>query len=195
MAATKKEKHEKAAAAILKTPEAVEFSDAADELVFRIQVPVPRRVGRPTVMTAAALAKLEYAFKIGCADHEACLFAGVSVDSLQRYFDKHPEYRVLSSAWKDAYLVMFARANIAAAITGNVPKGNLAISQDYLRAKRKDEFAEKNITEHQAALTPDEIERRNNEAIAARRSAIEGEIVAEGDHSPALPYSEGGSED
>ena len=195
MAATKKAKDAKVAAGLLKTPEAETFADAADKIEFKGIIPRDG-VGRPTVVTGAALPKLEYAFKIGCTDSEAALYAGISARALYRHFEKHPEYRQQTKEWKDDYLVMFARSNVAAAITGQTPKGSVTISQDYLRAKRKDEFAEKGIVEHQAALTPSEIEERASREFQGRRgSVIEGEVVPKDDHSPAIPHSEEDAED
>jgi hypothetical protein len=50
--------------------------------------------GRPTVMTKEVLAKLEYAFSANCNKTEACLYAGISHDSLDRYIEKNPKFSV-----------------------------------------------------------------------------------------------------
>lgn len=178
-------------AAVLAARDAIveTFADPDDKKEFNGVVP-RNEGGRPTVVTGEALPKLEYAFKIGCTDSEACLYAEISVAALQRHFKKHPEYRERTKGWKDDYLVMFSRGNIAAAITGQVPKGDVAISRDYLRSKRRDEFADKSIVEHQLGLTPAQVEERASRELAGRKEAIEGEIVAEDDHSPALPHSD-----
>jgi hypothetical protein len=48
--------------------------------------------GRPTIMTPETLNKLEEAFLWGCVDDEACLYAGISHQTLYNYQEKHPEY-------------------------------------------------------------------------------------------------------
>lgn len=48
--------------------------------------------GRPTKMTDNTVNKLEEAFLMGCTDEEACLFAGISKQTLYTYQDKNPEY-------------------------------------------------------------------------------------------------------
>lgn len=150
---------------------------------------IPRdTIGRPTVMTNETFRKLEYAFKIGCPYREAANYAGIGLTTLTAYLAKHPDYREQVQAWQDDYLVTFARGNVAAAITGQQPKGNVPISQDYLRAKRKDEFAEKNITEHQAVLTPAEVEANATKAFAdsgiAQLEAGSDADDDDEDHSP-----------
>ena len=51
-----------------------------------------KKNGRPTVMTAATLKKLDNAFMLGCSELEACFAAGINPDTLRRYKKKNPDY-------------------------------------------------------------------------------------------------------
>lgn len=53
-------------------------------------------MGRPTVVTPEALAKLEQAFGMGCSDKEACLYADISMDALYYYQNRRPDF----AEWK-----------------------------------------------------------------------------------------------
>jgi hypothetical protein len=48
--------------------------------------------GRPTVVTADVVRKLEQAFLMGCTDSEACLFADISPRTLYAYCEKNEEF-------------------------------------------------------------------------------------------------------
>lgn len=48
--------------------------------------------GRKTVMTKEVLLKLEDAFAFTYTDEEACLYAGISPDTLYRYQKKNPKF-------------------------------------------------------------------------------------------------------
>lgn len=48
--------------------------------------------GRPTIMTPDIVNKLEQAFSMGCSDLEACLYAGISKQTLYNYQAKNPEF-------------------------------------------------------------------------------------------------------
>ena len=64
----------------------------------RRKAPVKRKaapkkaVGRPTKMTATTVKKLEEAFLLGCTDLEACLYAGISKQTLYNYQEQTPEF-------------------------------------------------------------------------------------------------------
>jgi hypothetical protein len=49
-------------------------------------------VGRKTIMTEIVVKKLEEAFTMGCSDVEACLYAGISKQTLYNYQKKVPEF-------------------------------------------------------------------------------------------------------
>lgn len=65
------------------------------------------------------LAKLESAFTYGASDREACIYAGISPDSLYRYQTKNPEFRERKMALK-AYPVMRARQTVVKALETDV---------------------------------------------------------------------------
>lgn len=58
------------------------------------------RIGKPTMMTAHTLAKLELAFRAGAKVNIACGFAGVSRTVYERFVKKYPEYKELVGAWQ-----------------------------------------------------------------------------------------------
>jgi len=90
--------------------------------------------GRPTVMTDIAIAKLEEAFALGCTDAEACLFAGISVDSLYKYQRENPEYIKRKAALKETP-VLLARTTVVKAV-----KDNPTLAFQFLERKKRDEF-------------------------------------------------------
>lgn len=90
--------------------------------------------GRPTVMTKEVLAKLEEVFSMGGSDTEAAFYAGISVDALYGYQEKHPEYVKRKEALKERPILL-ARRTIIKSLdqTSN--------AQWYLERKRKAEFS------------------------------------------------------
>lgn len=62
------------------------------------------RRGRPTVMTTQALLKLEVAYKIGCPDREACIFAEISTTTLYVYCKKHTMFSMSFVSCSGNYL-------------------------------------------------------------------------------------------
>ena len=48
--------------------------------------------GRPSVMTAETIQKLEKAFLMGCPDKEACLYAEIAPSTLYAYQQENPEF-------------------------------------------------------------------------------------------------------
>lgn len=95
-------------------------------------------VGRPTVITAEIIAKLEQAFSYGATDKEACFIAGIGDRTLYDYCQANPEFSQRKEALKD--LVKYqARVNIGNAIN----EGDKSLSQWYLERKAKDEFSQK----------------------------------------------------
>lgn len=48
--------------------------------------------GRPTKMTSEVIAKLEYAWSLGCPDSEACLHADIVPSTLYRYCETHKDF-------------------------------------------------------------------------------------------------------
>lgn len=94
--------------------------------------------GRPTVMTKQVLQKLEMAFKFGSTDREACIYAGIALQTLYNYGKKNPDYLEQKEEFKES-MVIAARAVICDAI---VTKQSVGDSWEILKRKRKEEFAE-----------------------------------------------------
>ena len=92
--------------------------------------------GRPTVMTKQALQKLRDAFCFGCTDEEAYIYAGISNGTFYNYCEAHPEFVEEKEELKQKP-VMAARSNIVR----DIILGDSGQSWEYLRAKRKKEFA------------------------------------------------------
>ena len=95
-----------------------------------------KTVGRPTIMTADVIGKLELAFSLGCTDLEACFFAGISKDALYTYQAKNVEFRERKEALKEK-LVFKARQVVADALDCD----DAATARWYLERKKKDEFS------------------------------------------------------
>lgn len=95
--------------------------------------------GRPSVMTVDKLQKLELAFSAGCTDREACLFAGIAMQTLYNYQAKNPDFAERKELLKESPKLK-ARFNIVKELELN----NADISKWYLERKAKDEFSLKN---------------------------------------------------
>lgn len=104
-------------------------------------------VGRPTVMTPIVIAKLEEAFALGCTDLEACLFAGISKDSLYRHQTDNADFCDRKELLKENPILV-ARTSVLAEMKGN---GDLALK--YLERKKKDEFSTRAELEHAHTFT------------------------------------------
>lgn len=94
--------------------------------------------GRPTVMTAETVQKLEYGFLKGLTDEQCCLFVGISKQALYDYCHAHPEFTDRKELLKQQPSVK-AKINIAEGIE----KGDADLSKWYLERKNKDEFSTK----------------------------------------------------
>lgn len=92
--------------------------------------------GRPTIMTPDIVNKLEQAFSMGCSDLEACLYAGISKQTLYNYQAKNPQFVDRKEQLKKQ-LVLKARTVIADAL--NRKDENTA--KWYLERKAKNEFS------------------------------------------------------
>lgn len=111
-------------------------------------------LGRPTVMTKQVLRNLEDAFRIGCPDREACIYAEIGLQTLYDYCEKHPEFSEQKEAWKEVPILK-ARGNIIEALH----KKSVGDSWQYLIRKRKAEFADMKIDAPvEAPLTIDDLE-------------------------------------
>lgn len=92
-------------------------------------------MGRPVKIDDTVLQKLEVAFCHGMTDHEACLFAGISPQTLYNYQKKHSDFIDRKETLKKA-VTMRARLNISDAISD----GDVDVSKWYLERKCRDEF-------------------------------------------------------
>jgi hypothetical protein len=113
------------------------------------------RVGRPTKMTPGTLKKLKIAYLIDCTDVEACGYAGISHQTLYNFQEKNPGFVELKRKWKDTY-IMAARLNVMRSV---VKDGNMDDSWKALRAKRRNEYAEKTIVQEERTVSTDELEK------------------------------------
>ena len=93
-------------------------------------------VGRPPVVTADVVCKLELGFAKGLNKTECCEFAGIGRTAFYDYLKENPEFankiEVLQS-----HPAMRAKINIA----DRLEKGDIELSQWYLERKCRDEFS------------------------------------------------------
>lgn len=118
------------------------------------------KCGRPLLLETnpGKLVLLREAFKLGCSDEHACVFAEISVDALQNYIKSHPEFAVEKEKLKLLPL-MKARSNVVNAIAlGNIPQSNW-----YLERKSKDEFGNKQEIEHKVSPIAEIIQKVEDE--------------------------------
>jgi hypothetical protein len=98
-------------------------------------------IGRPTVMTAETIAKLEQAFVAGATDSQACFIAGIGDRTLYDYCEVNPDFAQRKETLKS--MVKYkARANVTKAIL----EGDIETSQWFLE-KRDAEFKPKSKVE------------------------------------------------
>lgn len=122
-----------------------------------------KSVGRPTILNELVFAKLEDAFRFGATKAEACLWAGIDPSTLWRYEEKNPDFAMKIEAWQNE-LVSIARANVARSIRA----GNVNDSWVFLKAKRREEFAEqKNIRTNENVVTVEELEEMARNGVVA----------------------------
>lgn len=93
-------------------------------------------VGQPTIMTPETVKVLEDGFLMGLNDSEACLYAGISKQTLYNYQHKHPEYVDRKEHLKDN-IRMRAKLNVARSIESS----DVTDSKWYLERKARDEFS------------------------------------------------------
>ena len=91
--------------------------------------------GRPPKMTTETIEKLEYAFKLGCTNAEACFNADISESSLYLYLKQYPEFSEKVKRWKERPILL-ARKSV---VEGLENDPDLALK--FLERKKKDEFS------------------------------------------------------
>jgi len=90
--------------------------------------------GRPTKMDDLTVKKLEEAFALGCTDVEACLYAGISRQTLQNYQTKYPEFIDRKEQLKETP-VLKARTTVVSEL-----ETDSKLAMEYLKHKKSDEF-------------------------------------------------------
>lgn len=82
------------------------------------------------------MTQLEHAFKIGCTDEQACLYAGISHNQLEYYIKEiNPEFRAKKELLKEMNII-HARQTVSDSL-----KQDPGTAFRYLERKQKDEFA------------------------------------------------------
>lgn len=96
------------------------------------------KCGRPLRLERepGKLELLREAFKLGSSDTESCAYAGISLDTLQNYCKKHPEFAVEKEKLK-LLPILKAKANVVGAIAA----GDLGQSNWYLERRARKEFS------------------------------------------------------
>lgn len=110
-----------------------EYKKAAGEALIE-KKPMPRKRGRPTVVTKEVLRDLRMAFLMGCSDNEAVAFAGISRAVFYDYKAKTPEFSDYVDLWKEEP-VLKAKATLFKSLD------NPDTAQWYLERKKREEFA------------------------------------------------------
>ena len=95
--------------------------------------------GRPTVVTANVLLKLEHAFGMGCSDEEACFYADISPKTLYLYQKDHPDFLQKKQLLKKRPIFLARQSTI------NGFDQNPKLAFDYLKAALPDEFHSGNV--------------------------------------------------
>jgi hypothetical protein len=90
--------------------------------------------GRPVVINTQILQKLEFAFKLGASDKEACVEAGISPQTLYNYQSKNPDFLEHKEAWKSTPVLKARKAVIDGFDT------NPTLALKYLEKKLPEEF-------------------------------------------------------
>jgi len=98
--------------------------------------------GRKTKMTDLTLKKLEEAFLLGATDLEACLYAGISYQTLYTYQHNNPKFLDRKDLLKETPILK-ARTEVIKGF-----KGNPELALKFLERKRKGEFSLRTEVEH-----------------------------------------------
>lgn len=133
------------------------------------------KFGRPTVMTATVILKLEQAAAIGCPLRECAIYAGIGYTTLMEYLKRNEDFRNRLEDLKETP-ILAARANVIRDITNHK---NVSTSLEYLRRKRRDEFADKSVVGVEKEVSADELEKLANGEVE-----IEDPDAEKGDGKP-----------
>lgn len=92
--------------------------------------------------TPETIQKLEQAFAMDCSIPEACLYADIAISTYYLWKESNPKLMERFQALRNKP-VLKARKRVLVGIDESYQN-----AMDYLKRKRKDEFSEKQITEH-----------------------------------------------
>lgn len=95
------------------------------------------KIGRPTSLTSQTLQKLEWAFRLGASDREACSVANISPQTLYNHQLKNPEFLEQKEAWKSDPIIK-ARKTVVEALSYDP-----YLALKYLEKKLPEEFSRK----------------------------------------------------
>jgi hypothetical protein len=95
-------------------------------------------MARPTSQSPEIIAKLEYAFSIGCNNKEACIFAGVPKSTFHLWCKNDPELLDRFNDLKEQPILK-ARQRAVEGI-----EESYSNAMDYLKRKRVKEFGDRN---------------------------------------------------
>lgn len=127
-----------------------------------------KKAGRPpwsnNVMTPDKLKELEGYFMNWLNDTEVCLMADISLNTLNAYYAKNPEFKIKKEILKHKPSLV-AKLNL----TREINKQNVDISKWRLERKNRDEFATKSETDNKnTTLEVIELTDKQKELIAKR---------------------------
>jgi hypothetical protein len=136
------------------------------------------KVGRPTVMTDLIVQKLEDAFLKGYSDVQACIYAGISKQSLYNYCNENKEFLDQKELLK-SNVSMISKTNIV----DKIKEGDIELSKWWLERKNKNEFSLKTINDNTNRnydkVEVDPVQERIKEIEAEWKKEIEGECEKE----------------
>jgi hypothetical protein len=101
-------------------------------------------MARPTVITPSVLQKLEYSFKRGYSNAEACLHAEISERTLYDYLKDHEGFSQKCSILKNNMLLKAKEI-----VNDRIEAKDLDTAKWYLERKNKDEFSLRTDLKHQ----------------------------------------------
>lgn len=105
-------------------------------------------VGRPTIITEAVVAKLEYGFMRGLNITECCHYADISRNCFYEYLEKNPAFKDRMEELK-SHPSTKAKLNITEAIE----EGDADLAKWWLERRNKDEFSLKQEVDANVSVT------------------------------------------
>ncbi len=110
--------------------------------------------GRPQAITAPVLAKLEIAYKFGCSDREACVFAGIHPSTLYRFSERNGDFCEQKDAWRELP-ILAARMVVVNAMA----KGDVKVAQWYLERRGEGFSGTDRFASGSRAVTAEDLDR------------------------------------